>query len=83
MAWVPLKRAGLADAFEGQRTLEVIERYPGLSSIDFWGIAHVPSEIEREVLSAADLERRLDLLRACWATSTTSRPGRWTATSHS
>jgi hypothetical protein len=27
----------------------------------------VPSGIEREVLSAADLERRLDLLRACWA----------------
>ena len=40
---------------------------PGSSSTDFWGIAHVPSEIEREVLSAADLERRLDLLRACWA----------------
>jgi hypothetical protein len=39
---------------------------PGSSSTDFWGIAHVPSEIEREVLSAADLERRLDLLRACW-----------------
>jgi len=27
----------------------------------------VPSQIEREVLSSADLERRLDLLRACWA----------------
>ena len=40
---------------------------PGSSSTDFWGIAHVPSQIEREVLSAADLERRLDLLRACWA----------------
>ena len=27
----------------------------------------MPSEIEREVLSSADLERRLDLLQACWA----------------
>ena len=27
----------------------------------------MPSQIEREVLSSADLERRLDLLRACWA----------------
>jgi hypothetical protein len=27
----------------------------------------VPSQIERTVLPAADLERRLDLLRACWA----------------
>ncbi len=40
---------------------------PGSSSTDFWGIAHVPSETEREVLSAKDLERRLDLLRACWS----------------
>jgi hypothetical protein len=61
------ERAGLTDAFERQRTIEVIERHPGSSSTDFWGIAHVPSETERAVLSAADLERRLDLLRACWA----------------
>ena len=27
----------------------------------------MPSQTEREVLSAADVERRLDLLRACWA----------------
>ena len=27
----------------------------------------MPSQIEAEVLSADDLERRLDLLRACWA----------------
>ena len=47
--------------------MEVVERVPGSSSTDFWGVAHVPSEIEREVLSAADLERRLDLLGACWA----------------
>ncbi|MDQ3691947.1 MAG: hypothetical protein M3406_18310 [Chloroflexota bacterium] len=26
----------------------------------------MPSDIEREVLSVKDLERRLDLLRACW-----------------
>jgi len=60
-------RAGLTDAFERQRTITVVERYPGSSSTDFWGIAHVPSESERAVLSAKELERRLDLLRACWA----------------
>ena len=27
----------------------------------------MPSELEREVLSSADLERRLELLRSCWA----------------
>ena len=39
---------------------------PGSSSTDFWGIAHVPSQIERDVLSPTHLERRLDLVRACW-----------------
>ena len=60
-------RAGLGDTFERARAIEIVERTPGSSSTDFWGIAHVPSEIERQVLSAPDLERRLDLLRACWA----------------
>ena len=27
----------------------------------------MPSQIEREVLAPADMDRRLDLLRACWA----------------
>ncbi len=60
-------RAGLGDALARASSLEVIERVPGSSSTDFWGIAHVPSQLEREVLPSADLERRLDLLRACWA----------------
>ncbi len=62
------ERAGLGSEFARARAAEVVERVPGSSSTDYWGIAHVPSEIEREVLSSADLERRLDLLRACWAT---------------
>jgi hypothetical protein len=61
------ERAGLGKSFQRANELEVVERVPGSSSTDFWGIAHVPSEIEREVLSPANLERRLDLLQACWA----------------
>jgi hypothetical protein len=61
------KRAGMASAFKRARDVDVVERVPGSSSTDFWGIAHVPSQIEREVLSSKDLERRLDLLQACWA----------------
>ena len=61
------ERAGLAKAFASAGDVEVVERVPGSSSTDFWGIAHVPSQIEREVLSAEPLERRLDLLRAGWA----------------
>jgi hypothetical protein len=59
-------RAGLAKEFAQARDVEVVEVVPGSSSTDFWGIAHVPSEIEREVLSADELEQRLNLLRACW-----------------
>jgi len=61
------ERAGLESAFAKARDVEVVERVPGSSSTDFWGVAHMPSQIEGEVLSPADLERRLDLLRACWA----------------
>jgi hypothetical protein len=60
-------RAGMSAKLRRQKSVEVIERVPGSSSTDFWGIAHVPSEIERQVLSPRELERRLDLLRACWA----------------
>jgi len=60
-------RAGMGSAFTRASRLDVVERVPGSSSTDFWGIAHVPSQIERDVLSPANLERRLDLLRACWA----------------
>lgn len=60
-------RAGLADAFARQSVLEVVERYTGNTSTDYWGIAHVPSAIETEVLPDVDLERRLTLMKACWA----------------
>ena len=56
-----VERAGMAKAFAQARDPEVVERVPGVGSTDFWGIAHAPSEIEREVLSTADLDRRLDL----------------------
>jgi hypothetical protein len=61
------KRAGKATEFERASDVDVVERVPGSSSTDFWGVAHVPSQIEREVLSTADLERRLELLQATWA----------------
>jgi hypothetical protein len=59
-------RAGLADAFAATGDVEVVERVPGTSTTDFWGIAHVPSQIEWGVLSADALERRLTLLQAAW-----------------
>jgi hypothetical protein len=56
----------MAPALASAGDIDVVERTPGSSSTDFWGIAHVPSEIERQVLSPTDLERRLDILQACW-----------------
>ena len=61
------ERAGLTGEYEQARAVDIVERVPGSSSTDFWGVAHVPSQAERQVLAPADLERRLDLLRACWA----------------
>lgn len=65
---VVAERAGLGSDFARARDVEAVERVPGSSSTDFWGVAHVPSETEHRVLSAEALDRRLDLLRACWAT---------------
>lgn len=61
------ERAGLAPAFESQEVFEVVERYAGNTSTDYWGIAHVSSAIETAVLSDAELDRRLALMEACWA----------------
>lgn len=60
------KRAGLADELASQTNVEIVERVPGSTSTDYWGIAHVPSQVEREVLPANALDRRLALLQACW-----------------
>ena len=40
------EQAGMGGAFARARDAEVVERVPGSSSTDFWGIAHVPSQIE-------------------------------------
>lgn len=61
------ERAGLGDELAAQTRVEVVERTPGSSSTDFWGIAHVPSQVERAVLAAPELERRLGLVQAGWA----------------
>lgn len=60
------ERAGMADAFAQEGQFDVVERYPGNTSTDWWGIAHVPSELERSPLPPDDMERRLALVQACW-----------------
>lgn len=45
----------------------VVERYAGTGSTDFWGISFGFSDIDQGAMTGAALERELALLRACWA----------------
>ena len=57
--------AGLAAAFSAT-TADVVERYPGTGSTDFWGISFAFSSIDRQAMSSAELERELSLMQASW-----------------
>jgi hypothetical protein len=48
-------------------TVDVVERYPGTGSTDFWGISFAFSGIDRQDLSSEELARELTLMQACWA----------------
>jgi hypothetical protein len=59
--------AGMAGEFEAAGPLEIVEDRVGTGSTDFWGISFSPSATEHESLDETDFERRITLLRACWA----------------
>jgi len=63
------KLAGMDAAFAAttSATVDVVERYPGTGSTDFWGISFAPCDLEREPMPDDELNRKLKLLRACWA----------------
>jgi hypothetical protein len=61
------KLAGMDAAFAAITTVDVIERYPGTGSTDFWGISFAFSDLDRQDLSREELERELTLMQACWA----------------
>ena len=70
LAYVPryaavAKAAGVPFDTDG---LEVVERYPGTGSTDFWGISFAFSAHDQQVPSEASLEREIGLLEACWRT---------------
>jgi hypothetical protein len=58
---------GLGQAFDGAGPLDVVEDRVGTGSTDFWAISFSPSSGEQEPMDAAELERKLTLLQACWA----------------
>jgi hypothetical protein len=60
-------RAGLGHGFDHAGSLEVVEDGVGAGSTDFWGISFSPSSFEQDPMDAAELERKLTVLQACWA----------------
>ncbi len=60
------ERAGLATEFDRQNAVEIVDRYEGTGSTDFWGISFAPSPLDSSAMEVDDLERRLKLLWACW-----------------
>jgi hypothetical protein len=60
-------RVGLASELATQKDLEVIGRYRGVGSTDFWGISFAPSPLDREPFDAPTFDRQAGLLRAAWA----------------
>jgi hypothetical protein len=58
--------AGLAKEFDKARSLKVVEDRVGTGSTDFWGISFSPCGLEQEPMDDADLDRKIELLRACW-----------------
>lgn len=59
--------AGMEAAFAALTTADVVERFPGTGSTDFWGISFAFSDIDRQEMSSDELDRELTLMRACWA----------------
>ncbi len=58
--------AGMATQFDREKRLKTVEDHLGTGSTDFWGISFSASATERDPMSAAELDRKLLLLQACW-----------------
>ena len=58
--------AGMGAEFATIATVDMVERYRGTGSTDFWGISFAFSDIDRQVVSSVELERELTLMQACW-----------------
>jgi hypothetical protein len=61
------KRARLGAEFATQTRLDIIGRYPGTGSTDFWGISFAPSPLDREPFDASRFNRQVRLLHGAWA----------------
>ena len=60
------KRVGLHVELATHTDVDIIGRYPGVGSTDFWGISFAPSPLDREPFDAPIFDRQVRLLRAAW-----------------
>jgi hypothetical protein len=60
--------AGLGEEFAAAGELDVVERVEGAPSTDFHGVSCRAAAPELEQMSTDECERKIALLRACWAT---------------
>lgn len=60
------KTAGLDAEFGSLKGADVVERYEGVGSTDFWGISFAFSDLDHKPLSAKDLDRQLTIMKSCW-----------------
>jgi hypothetical protein len=61
------KLAGLDAEFAAIVDVDVVERYRGTGSTDFWGISFAFSSVDGQLMSSRDAERELTLMQACWS----------------
>src|SRR2546425_3733216 len=61
------KRVRLGAELATQTDPEIMGRYPGVGSTDFWGISFAPSPLDRDPFDAPTFDRQMRLLRAAWA----------------
>jgi hypothetical protein len=72
LAYVPryariAQLAGMEREFAAITGIEIVEKYAGTGSTDFWGISFSFSEIDKQQMSNQELLRELKLMQACWA----------------
>ena len=60
------KRVRLGSELESQADVDIIGRYRGTGSTDFWGISFAPSPLDREPFDAELFDRNVGLLRSAW-----------------
>lgn len=60
------KLARMGAEFTALTGIEVVEKYPGTGSTDFWGISFAFSKIDGQQMSSQVLKRQVALVHACW-----------------